>query len=126
MTKTCRFLAGRPAVSRQEMNVLGNQISMIESLSRFVRAVPARMREEDKRKHVAWSFWLILAALVFMPAAQAFVLVFLIGLAKEFWDHFYGSGFCLFDMLGNALGIFLALSLALVVSGVAGLTLAPP
>lgn len=95
---------------------------MTGSFSRFVRAIPAKMREADKRKHVAWSFWLTLAALVFLPGAPALVLVFLVGLAKECWDHFYGSGFCLFDMLGNALGMALGLSLTLVVAGLAGLT----
>ena len=86
----------------------------MESLSRFLSAVLAKMREEDKRKHIAWSFWLILLALAFMPIAKAFFLVFLIGLAKECWDHFYGSGFCLYDMMGNLLGIFLGLALAFV------------
>ena len=54
---------------------------MTGSFSRFVRAIPAKMREADKRKHVAWSFWLTLAALVFLPGAPALVLVFLVGLA---------------------------------------------
>lgn len=75
------------------------------SVSRCLSALPVRLREEDKRKHIAWSFWLTLLAMLFMPATPAIVLVFLIGLAKECWDQFYGSGFCLFDMLGNALGI---------------------
>ena len=91
---------------------------MIGALSRLLLALPVKMREEDKRKHIAWSFWLTLAASVFVPGAQAFILVFLIGLTKECWDHFYGSGFCLYDMLGNFLGMLMALSLACVVSGI--------
>lgn len=87
------------------------------SCVRFFSALPAKLREDDKRKHIAWSFWLTLLALYFMPALQAFILVFLIGLAKECWDHFYGSGFCLFDMTGNLLGSSFALLLACVVSG---------
>lgn len=92
---------------------------MIGSVSRFLSAVPAKMREADKRKHIAWSFWLTLAALVFMSNVEAFVAVFLIGLAKECWDHYYGSGFCLFDMVGNLLGSFTGLLLALLVTGIA-------
>ena len=93
---------------------------MMGALSNFLSAVPAKMREADKRKHIAWSFWLILLALAFMPIASAFVLVFLIGLAKECWDHFFGSGFCLYDMTGNFLGSALGLSVALVLTRVVG------
>jgi len=28
-----------------------------------------------------------------------------IGLAKELWDRRYGTGFCWYDMLANALGM---------------------
>lgn len=86
-------------------------------LSSFVRAIPAKMQEEDKRKHIVWSFWLILVALLFLPVAEAFIAVFMIGLAKECWDHFYGSGFCLFDILGNLLGSIIGTLLFLAISG---------
>ena len=85
------------------------------SFSRYWLAAPAKLHEEDKRKHIAWSFGLTLLALVFMSNTQAFVLIFLIGLGKECWDHFYGSGFCLFDMLGNSIGIVGGLAFAFVV-----------
>jgi hypothetical protein len=32
-------------------------------------------------------------------------------LVKECWDHFYGSGFCWFDMTGNLIGSGVALAL---------------
>ena len=67
-------------------------------------ALPTKLREEDKVQHMVWSFWLTLAALMVWPALLAFALVFLLGLAKECWDFRYGSGFCLFDMMGNFLG----------------------
>ena len=86
-------------------------------LSSFVRAIPTKMQEEDKRKHIVWSFWLILVALLFLPVAEAFIAVFMIGLAKECWDHFYGSGFCLFDILGNLLGSIIGTLLFLAISG---------
>ena len=86
-------------------------------LSSFVRTIPAKMQEEDKRKHIVWSFWLILVALLFLPVAEAFIAVLMIGLAKECWDHFYGSGFCLFDILGNLLGSIIGTLLFLASSG---------
>lgn len=66
--------------------------------------LPVKLREEDKVKHMVWSFWLTLAALVLWSAPVAFLAVFLLGLAKECWDFRYGSGFCLFDMMGNLIG----------------------
>ena len=86
-------------------------------LSSFVRTIPAKMQEEDKRKHIVWSFWLILVALLFLPVAESFIAVLMIGLAKECWDHFYGSGFCLFDILGNLLGSIIGTLLFLAISG---------
>ena len=77
---------------------------MTNSLRQFFMALPTKLREEDKVKHMVWSFWLTLAALMVWPALLAFALVFLLGLAKECWDFRYGSGFCLFDMMGNFLG----------------------
>ena len=62
------------------------------------------LREEDKVKHMVWSFWLTLAALLVMSAPLAFLAVFLLGLTKECWDARYGSGFCWFDMTGNLIG----------------------
>ena len=78
---------------------------MTNTLRQFFIALPTKLREEDKIKHMVWSFWLMVAALVMWPALLALVAVFLLGLAKEFWDYRYGSGFCLFDMMGNLLGI---------------------
>lgn len=75
------------------------------SLVSFVLAIPAKMKEEDKRKHVVWSFCLVLVALPFMSLAAAAILVFFVGLAKEYWDQMFGSGFCLFDLAGNLVGI---------------------
>ena len=74
---------------------------MTNSLRQFFMALPTKLREEDKVKHMVWSFWLTLAALMVWPALLAFAAVFLLGLAKECWDYRYGSGFCLFDMTGN-------------------------
>ncbi|MCW2313980.1 hypothetical protein [Rhodoferax antarcticus] len=77
---------------------------MIHSMRQFLATLQAKLREEDKIKHMVWSFWLTLAALLLWAAPLAFAVVFLIGLAKECWDFRYGSGFCLFDMAGNLIG----------------------
>jgi hypothetical protein len=77
---------------------------MIKLLRQFIWSLPAKLREEDKVKHMTWSFWLTLAALLVWPAAVAFSAVFLLGLAKECWDFRYGTGFCMFDMVGNLIG----------------------
>jgi len=83
------------------------------TLARVYRALPvlfAKMQEEDKIKHMVWSFWLTTAALLAWSPEVSFVSVFLLGLAKECWDKYFGSGFCLFDMAGNFLGSLLALA----------------
>ena len=77
---------------------------MIHSLRQFLMALPSKLHEGDKIKHMVWSFWMTLAALLVWSAPLAFAVVFLIGLAKEFWDFRYGSGFCMFDMTGNLIG----------------------
>lgn len=74
------------------------------SIYQFFRVLPVKLREEDKVKHMVWSFWLTLAALLVWSMPLAFAAVFLLGLAKECWDSRYGSGFCLFDMAGNCVG----------------------
>ena len=94
-------------------------MAMGETLMRFFMAIPAKMREEDKRKHFIWSFWLTLIAACFVSNLGAFVVVFLIGLGKECWDRFYGTGFCLFDIVGNLLGS--ALAIFLILLGTSGL-----
>lgn len=72
------------------------------------RQLRQRLAEPDKRLHISWSFWLTLCAHILWPAAWAVGAVFLIGLAKEFWDQRYGSGFCLVDLACNLIGILAA------------------
>jgi len=78
-------------------------------LLRVWLAVEFLLRQEDKRQHFLYSFFLLLLFIVLVPAYWAAVIVFLIGLGKEVWDHYYGSGFCWFDMQANLMGIFLGL-----------------
>lgn len=70
------------------------------------------LRQEDKRKHLGWSFALLLPALALLPPLQALALVFAIGLAKECYDALWGSGFCWRDILSNCIGMAAALVLA--------------
>jgi hypothetical protein len=77
---------------------------MKKSIRQLFAILPSKLREEDKIQHMVWSFWMTAAALIVVSAPLAFLLVFLLGLAKELWDFRYGSGFCVFDMTGNLIG----------------------
>lgn len=79
------------------------------SIYEFFQLLSGKLREEDKIKHMVWSFWLTLAALALWSAPLAFIAVFALGLAKECWDSLYGSGFCWFDMTGNLIGSMVGL-----------------
>jgi hypothetical protein len=84
---------------------------MPTALHLFLHTLHLKLREEDKVKHMVWSFWLTLVALMLVSPPLAFIAVFLLGLAKECWDARYGSGFCWFDMTGNLIGSVSALLL---------------
>lgn len=77
---------------------------MTNSIHQFFAILPRKLREEDKIQHMVWSFWMTAAALLVVSIPLAFLVVFLLGLAKELWDYRYGNGFCLFDMTGNLIG----------------------
>lgn len=77
---------------------------MKASVNQSLQFLVIKLREEDKIKHMVWSFWLTLAASIVLSPALAFGAVFLLGLAKEWWDKYYGSGFCFYDMTGNLIG----------------------
>lgn len=86
------------------------------AILQFFQLLLRKLGEEDKVKHMVWSFWLTLAALLLWSAPLAFTAVFFIGLAKECWDSRFGSGFCLFDMAGNFLGSTAGLACGLAIS----------
>lgn len=83
---------------------------------RLFQLLLVKLREEDKIKHMVWSFWLMLGALTLWSVPVAFAAVFLLGLAKECWDFRYGSGFCLYDITGNLIGSTAGLALAFVLA----------
>ncbi|MBY4676797.1 YfiM family protein [Marinobacterium arenosum] len=75
----------------------------------------AKLREEDKQQHFWYSFFILLGCSLVVPLPLALATTFLVGLAKEIWDHYRGSGFCWYDMLANLLGMAFAWPLALAI-----------
>lgn len=71
----------------------------------LISVLSKRMMAEDKILHIQYSAGIMLASYVLLPMLYAFIFTFLVGLLKECWDHYYGSGFCLYDMLANMIGI---------------------
>ena len=85
----------------------------------ITRKISNKLKEEDKILHIKYSAGILLVLSLFLAILPALFLTFLIGLGKECWDHFYGSGFCLYDMLANIVGIgcsLLLITLAQVIS----------
>lgn len=74
-------------------------------LEPFCHALLKLSQEYDKRQHFFYSLVLMLVAALPFQIWFAALVVGLIGLAKECWDHYWGSGFCWLDMLANTMGI---------------------
>lgn len=64
-----------------------------------------RLREEDKKKHFWLSFALVPAIYLLTNLAYATVVVLLLGLLKELYDHRFGTGFCWYDISANGMGV---------------------
>lgn len=64
-----------------------------------------KMAEQDKVLHIQYSAGIMLASYVLLPMTCAILFTFIVGLLKECWDHYYGTGFCFYDMLANLIGI---------------------
>lgn len=75
------------------------------SMVRFSRACAAFCRQRDKQQHFGLSVFIVLAALPWSGLALAIAISAAAGLAKEVWDHYYGTGFCPYDLLADAAGI---------------------
>jgi hypothetical protein len=71
----------------------------------------ARMVEEDKAQHIICAYMAMIGMQFFMPTGQAVLLVLFLGLLKEFWDLWIGTGICWYDVLANTLGATFALLL---------------
>ena len=64
--------------------------------------------ERDKQQHFWLSLAIVLLALPWVGFGWAVGVSASVGLAKEIWDHYYGSRFCRYDLLADALGIGVA------------------
>ncbi|MFB9886421.1 hypothetical protein [Balneatrix alpica] len=67
------------------------------------------MLEEDKVQHFMYSFFLVVIISYFSSLLLGVLFSMLVGLAKEIYDHYFGSGFCYKDMWANVCGICLAM-----------------
>ena len=89
-------------------------LSLRPLLRRAARCSKRLCGEVDKQRHFSVSCLLVL---LFLTVGTGFLisiaLTWLIGLGKEVWDRFYGSGFCWLDMVANAAGIATGVLLAL-------------
>lgn len=97
----------------------------------MLRAFLRLYGEHDKRQHFAVSLLLFAASSLLLmlwcslwpSLVAAATLTLLIGLGKEVWDHFYGSGFCWFDMVANLAGMLIG---AVLVGLMVGVMVAAP
>lgn len=64
-----------------------------------------KLRESDKIKHFWVCFSLQCFFLLWLPMLFSVCVTLLIGILKECWDQYYGSGFCWYDMAANILGV---------------------
>ena len=65
--------------------------------------------QRDKQKHFKVCLGLGLVLLPVMGLLNSIILISLIGLTKEAFDHFYGSGFCWHDLQANMAGLLFAI-----------------
>lgn len=69
------------------------------------------LQQKDKQQHIIISSVIMAACLIYLGIAQSVSLTFVIGIGKEIWDECYGTGFCWYDVLGNVMGILVAIAL---------------
>ena len=67
------------------------------------------LEQRDKQKHFKVCLGLGLVLLPVVGLLNSILLISLIGLIKEALDHFYGSGFCWYDLQANMAGLFLSI-----------------
>ena len=65
--------------------------------------------QRDKQKHFKVCLGLGLVLLPAVGLLNSIILISLIGLTKEAFDHFYGSGFCWHDLQANMAGLLFAI-----------------
>ncbi|MGB1237943.1 MAG: hypothetical protein ACPG4U_07005 [Pseudomonadales bacterium] len=68
-----------------------------------------KFTQQDKILHFKYSALILLALMLVFPLEAALLMTFLVGVAKEYWDYYYGSGFCFYDLFANVVGMGAAL-----------------
>lgn len=81
----------------------------MKMLTNLIPRVSALLVQRDKQQHVVCSFLIYLIAVVAVPVGIALALTLFIGLLKEVWDKYFGTGFCYYDLLSNCIGVGLAI-----------------
>jgi hypothetical protein len=84
--------------------------------SRLLARSAVLASQPDKRQHVACSFVIYIALSVIAPVTVALALTLLVGLVKEVWDKYFGTGFCYYDLLSNCVGVGLAVPFGLLIN----------
>ncbi|HIM07619.1 MAG TPA: hypothetical protein EYG49_03650 [Gammaproteobacteria bacterium] len=69
------------------------------------------IKQRDKQQHFFICLLLTLISIPFLGVLFSTLLTFFVGVSKETWDKYYGSGFCWYDMLANLYGWSLGLLL---------------
>lgn len=90
-------------------NVPVNWVNTMKMFSSLVPWLIALLGQPDKQQHIACSFAIYLMVLAVAPISVAILLTLIIGLIKEVWDKYFGTGFCYYDLLSNCIGIGLAI-----------------
>ena len=73
------------------------------------RILVNKLNEDDKHQHFWYSCVILLLLIAFLDWQYSLAGTIILGLMKEVWDYFRGSGFCWYDMFANGLGILLGL-----------------
>lgn len=72
--------------------------------------------QHDRQQHFFVSCLLFFVLYFAFQDYKVVYLVLLVGLVKEIWDHYIGSGFCWWDMLANLIGAILGLIYVLTIT----------
>lgn len=73
------------------------------------RLITEKIHQDDKHQHLWYSCFILLILMPVLGWLYGLIGTIILGLIKEIWDHFRGSGFCWYDLLANLIGILLGL-----------------
>lgn len=77
--------------------------------------IQEKVHEKDKQQHFVISFLITIISLFLMSVLNTMVFVITIGVLKEIWDSYKGTGFCWIDMLSNMIGMLSGIIVMLVI-----------